>query len=136
MTCAWNFTVTVAITIVRAAPWGRMVCNFEQSGVCAFGSFARPGIGHAGVPARPKARRVAPSRASPIGELHHAGTLLSETSFKPDQTEEIAKAFGDAWDQLQGEQTDRLCPPLSAPSPSGNYRNRPTSGHRRAKAAG
>jgi hypothetical protein len=116
--------------------WGRMVCNFEQSGVCAFGSFARPGIGHAGVPARPKASSVAPSRASPIEESHHAGTLLSETSFKPDQTEEIAKAFGDAWDQLQGEQTDPVMSPLVRSLAKRDSRNRPTSEHRRAKAAG
>ena len=39
-------------------------------------------------------------------------SLLSETSFKPDQTEAIAKAFDDAWDQLQGEQTDPVMSPL------------------------
>ena len=29
-------------------------------------------------------------------------SLLSQTSFNPDQTEMIAKAFDDAWAQLQG----------------------------------
>ena len=33
-------------------------------------------------------------------------SLLSETSFNSDQTEKIAKAFDDAWAQLQSEQTD------------------------------
>jgi hypothetical protein len=33
-------------------------------------------------------------------------SLLSETSFNSDQTEVLAKAFDDAWAQLQGEQTD------------------------------
>jgi hypothetical protein len=33
-------------------------------------------------------------------------SLLSEASFNSDQTEIIAKAFDDAWAQLQGEQAD------------------------------
>jgi hypothetical protein len=64
-------------------------------------------------------------------------SLLSETSFKPDQTEVIAKAFDDAWDQLQGEQTDPVMVPPGPHRPrQADSRNRPTSGHRRAKAAG
>jgi hypothetical protein len=33
-------------------------------------------------------------------------SLLSQTSFNPDQTEMIAKAFDDAWAQLQGDEAD------------------------------
>ena len=33
-------------------------------------------------------------------------SLLSETSFNSDQTEKIAKAFDDAWAQIQGEQAE------------------------------
>jgi hypothetical protein len=33
-------------------------------------------------------------------------SLLSETSFNSDQTEKIAKAFNDAWAQIQGEQAE------------------------------
>ena len=33
-------------------------------------------------------------------------SLLSQTSFNTDQTEMIAKAFDDAWAQLQGEKAD------------------------------
>jgi hypothetical protein len=39
-------------------------------------------------------------------------SLLSETSFKPDHTEVIVKAFDDAWDQLRGERTDPVMEPL------------------------
>ena len=33
-------------------------------------------------------------------------SLLSETSFNPDQTEMIVKAFDDAWAELQGGQAE------------------------------
>ena len=33
-------------------------------------------------------------------------SLLSQTSFNPDQTEMIAKAFDDAWAQLQGDEAE------------------------------
>ena len=33
-------------------------------------------------------------------------SLLSQTSFNTDQTEMIAKAFDDAWAQLQGDEAD------------------------------
>ena len=33
-------------------------------------------------------------------------SLLSQTSFNTDQTEMIAKAFDDAWVQLQGDEVD------------------------------
>jgi hypothetical protein len=39
-------------------------------------------------------------------------SLLSETRFRPDQTEVIVKAFDDAWDQLRGEQSDPVMEPL------------------------
>ena len=42
-------------------------------------------------------------------------SLLSETSFNTDQTEMIAKAFDDAWAQLQGQlQGDEADPAMAS----------------------
>jgi hypothetical protein len=88
----------IPIALTRSSTERRVPANtnLEQSGVCAFGSFARPGGSTVqdrsrSCPRAVKAKRVAPSRASPIEEFRHADTIFSETSFKPDQTEVIAE---------------------------------------------
>ena len=47
------------------------------------------------------------SASSSCCDPHHANTiLLAETSFNPEQTEMIAKAFDDAWTLLQIDEAE------------------------------